>query len=78
MPAHEYVEENGLAAMLAAKRLAGVSTEVNLSEFATCMLLPNVNKAVTLALKHTGNVSRKQRYEWHPPKFKKKHILDLK
>ena len=29
MPAHRYVEEIGSAAMLAAKRLAGVAPEVN-------------------------------------------------
>ena len=33
MPASSYVEENGSAAMLAAKRLAGVTPEVNLLEY---------------------------------------------
>ena len=32
MPAHRYVEENGLAAMLGTKRLVGVTPEVNLWE----------------------------------------------
>ena len=42
MPARRYVEEKGLAAILAAKRLAGVAPEVNLSEYVTCMPLPSV------------------------------------
>ena len=44
MPAHRYVEEIGSAAMLAAKRLAGVTPEVNLRECTTHTLLPSVNK----------------------------------
>ena len=32
MPAHKYVEENSLAAMLDIKRSAGVAPEVNLME----------------------------------------------
>ena len=32
MPTSRYVEENGLAAILAVKRLAGVTPEVNLLE----------------------------------------------
>ena len=35
MPACKYVEENGLAAMLAAKRLAGVAPEVSLNTYAS-------------------------------------------
>ena len=35
MPACRYVEENGLAAMLTTKRLAGVTLEVNLRECVT-------------------------------------------
>ena len=45
MPAHRYVEENGSAAILAAKRLAGVASEVNLGEHITHMPPPSVNKA---------------------------------
>ena len=37
MPTHRYVEENGSAAMLAAKRSAGVTPEMNLRECVTCM-----------------------------------------
>ena len=37
MPAHRDVEEDGLAAMLATKRSAGVVTEVNLRECITCV-----------------------------------------
>ena len=45
MPARRYVEENGLAAMVAAKWSAGVVPEVNLREHKTQTALPSVNKA---------------------------------
>ena len=35
MPAHRYADENSSAAMLVAKRLAGVAPEVNLWEHVT-------------------------------------------
>ena len=41
MPSRRYVEEIGLAAMLATKRLAGVALEVNLRQHVT----PSANKA---------------------------------
>ena len=47
MPAHGYVEENGLATMLAAKRSAGVAPEVNLGECVTDMPPPSANKMST-------------------------------
>ena len=37
MPANSYIEENGLAAMLATKRSAGVAPKVNLREYVICM-----------------------------------------
>ena len=37
MPARWYVEENGSAAILTAKGLAGVAPEVNLRECVTCI-----------------------------------------
>ena len=46
MPANKYMEENGLAAMLATKRSAGVAPRVNLREYVICMPMPNMNKAV--------------------------------
>ena len=45
MPAYRYMEENGSAAMLPAKRLAVVTPEVNLRECITHTPLPSVNKA---------------------------------
>ena len=45
MPGHRYMEEIGLMAFLAAKRLAGVAPEVNLKECVTCTPLPSTNKA---------------------------------
>ena len=45
MLAHKYVEENSLYTMLAAKRSAGVTPEMNLGEHVTHMSLPRMNKA---------------------------------
>ena len=45
MPSCRYIEENGLAAILATKRLAGAASGVNLRECVTGTPLPNVNKA---------------------------------
>ena len=61
------MEEIGSAAMLAAKRLAGIIAEVNLRQHVTHMPLPSTNKAArTLALKLRGDVTRnpKQGYQW--------------
>ena len=44
MPAHRNLEENGSAAMLAAKGSAGVTPNVNLSECTSCTPPPSVNK----------------------------------
>ena len=51
MPAHKYVEDNGSAAMLAAKKLAGVTSEVNLNEHVTCTPLLSMNKAAHSSFK---------------------------
>ena len=45
MPVRRYVEEISSAAMLAAKRSAGVAPGVNLRECVTCTPLPSMNKA---------------------------------
>ena len=45
MPAHRYMVENGLAAMLATKRSGSVTPEMNLREHVKCMPPPSVNKA---------------------------------
>ena len=45
MPACRYVEEIGLAAVLAADGLAGATQQLNLEEYITCTSLPSVNKA---------------------------------
>ena len=52
MPGHRYVEVISLAAMLAAKRLAGVTPEVNLMEYVTCTHQPNANKAAYSAFEN--------------------------
>ena len=75
---------DGSAAMLAAKRLAGVAPEVNLRE---CICLHQARiRLPTLALKPRGNVTRspKQGYQWPhkkescPPKIFFKKNLQLK
>ena len=43
--AHRYVEENGSAVMLAAKRSVGVTPKVSLREHVTCTPLASANKA---------------------------------
>ena len=50
MPARRYAGEISSAAMLAAKRSAGVAPEVNLKEHITCMPTPSAYKLLTLAL----------------------------
>ena len=50
MLACRYVEENGLAAILAAKRSAGVAAEVNLKEPVTHTPPPSVNEAAHSSL----------------------------
>ena len=63
MSARRYVEENDSAAMVTAKRSAGIAPEVNIREHITYTTQPSVNKG---ALKPRGNVTRspKQGYQW--------------
>ena len=65
MPACRYVEEIGLAVILAAKRSAGVTPEVNFIDLVTPTPPPSINKAA-LALKPRGDITRspKQGYQW--------------
>ena len=62
MLAHRYVKQNGSAAMLAAKRSAGVTLEVNLGEHLTHTPLSSANEP----LKPRGDVTRspKEGYQW--------------
>ena len=91
MLAHRYVEENGSAAMLAAKRLVGVALEVNFREHVTHMPLPSMKKAAYSdfeTLKPRGDVTRNPKQGYQAQKalmssinFKKEeknyHNLDL-
>ena len=61
MPAHRFVEEISTVAMLAAKRLAGVTPEVNLREHETHTSQPSMNKAT-----HSGFETQRR----HHQKFK--------
>ena len=58
MPGHRYVEENGSAAMLAIKRSAGVTPEVNLQECVTHTPPPSANKAA-----HSGFETQRRHHE---------------
>ena len=58
MPGCRYVEEIDSAAMLATKRSAGVTPEVNLREHLTHTPLPRVNKAV-----HSGFETQRRRHQ---------------
>ena len=63
MSASRYVEENDSAAMVTAKRSAGIAPVVNIREHITHTTKLSANKD---ALKPRGNVTRspKQGYEW--------------
>ena len=54
---HRYVEEIGLAAMLASKRSAGVTPDLNLRECVTRMPPPSANKAA-----HSGFEPQRRQY----------------
>ena len=58
MPAQRYVEKNSLAAMLAAKRSAGVTSEGNLQKHITHTPLPTANKAA-----HSVFEAQRRRYQ---------------
>ena len=67
IPTCRYVEENGLATILVAKRLLGVASKVNQRKCVICMPPLSVNKGMpTLALKLGGDITRspKQEYQW--------------
>ena len=58
MLVHKYVEEKDLVAMLATKRLVGVTPEVNLCENVTVHRLPSANKAA-----HSGFETQRRRHQ---------------
>ena len=58
MPACRYMEEISSAAMLAAKRLAGATPEVDLREHVTCAPPPNMNKDA-----HYGFGTQRRRHQ---------------
>ena len=58
MPAHRYVEEISSAAILAAKRSAGVTPELNLREHVIHMSLPSANKAAHSGFEPRRDVTR--------------------
>ena len=58
MPAHRYMGQNDLAAMLAARRSAGVTPEINLKEPVTYMPPPSMNKAA-----HSGCETERRHYQ---------------
>ena len=62
VPTCRYMEENGLAAMAAAKRSAGVIPEVSLRKCVTCMPPPSANKAAHSDTEAAlGDITRSQK-----------------
>ena len=58
MPDCRYVEENSLAAMLATKRSADVTPDVNLREHITCAPLSSTNK-----VDHSGFETQRRHHQ---------------
>ena len=54
----KYVDENGSATMLAAKRSAGVTPEVNLREYTSHIPVPIVNKATHSGFEIQKDITR--------------------
>ena len=75
MPAHGYVEENVLAAMLAAKRLAGVAPEVSLGECVTYMPPPSANK-MSAEVQNRDISGTTKRFMSSKKFFKKKSVCE--
>ena len=55
------MEENSLAAILATKRLAGITPEVNLPEHVTCAPPPSVNGAAHSGFETQGRCHQKSK-----------------
>ena len=64
MPAHRYVEENGLAAILATKRSAGSHTRGESQGMCNHMPPPGWIRLPTLALKPWGDITEVQTGVW--------------
>ena len=61
MPGYRYLEDISLVAMLATKRLAGVTPEVNLGEHLACMPLSSLNKAASSGFETQGRHHQKSK-----------------
>ena len=70
MPAHRYVEENSLAAILATM-MAGVTPQVNLIEYVTHTPAPNMNKAT-----HFGFETQRRHHQKSKKGFQWPHKKD--
>ena len=57
MPVCRYIEEKGLATMLATKSSAGILPEMNLREPVTCVPLLSTNKATYSGMKPIGDIT---------------------
>ena len=77
MPACKYVEEIGLAAMLAAKRLAGVAPEVNLGECVTHMPSPSRNKVAHSGFETQRRCHQKSKTGVSVAQQKKTYVLQI-
>ena len=79
MPAHRYVEENSLAAILATM-MAGVTPEVNLIEYVTHTPPPNMNKATHFGFETQRRHHQKSKkgFQWPHKRTKSNLFLAMR
>ena len=75
---YRYVEEIGYATMLATKRSAGVTPEMNLRECVTCKPLPSANKAAHFGFKPQRRRHQKSKTGISVAPTKRTHVLQKK
>ena len=76
MPACRYVEENSSAAMLATKRSAGVTPEVNVKEHVTPMPPQSTNKAAHSSFETQRRHHQKSKTGGISGPKKRTHVLE--
>ena len=77
MPGSRYMEEIGSAAMLAAKRSAGVTPEVNLKECVKCMPPPSADKAAHFGFETQRRHHQKSKNRGISGPTKRTHVLQI-
>ena len=77
MPGSRYMEEIGSAVMLAAKRSAGVTPEVNLRECVKCMPPPSADKAAHFGFETQRRHHQKSKNRDISGPTKRTHVLQI-